>query len=195
MRKAKNLYIIAGPNGSGKTTFARRFLPNYADCTHFINADLIAQGLSPFSPVVAAMKAGRLVLKEIEELSTKGLSFAFETTLSGKTYISLLNKLKSKGYRIHIFFLWIPNSNLALERIKDRVESGGHDVPAVDVRRRFRRSIENFLQIYKPLADAWMLFDNSGEKHNLVAQKRDGKLAVNSQDLYKKITKGNGNGK
>ena len=125
----KNLYIIAGPNGSGKTTFARKFLPDRTDCTQFINADLIAQGLSPFSPVVAAMKAGRLVLKEIEELSGKGLSFAFETTLSGKTYISLLNKLRNRGYRIHLFFLWIPSSILALERIKERVKSGGHDAP------------------------------------------------------------------
>src|SRR3989338_8067228 len=189
----KNLYIIAGPNGSGKTTFAKKFLPKY--CTHFINADLIAQGLSPFSPVIAAMKAGRLVLQEIEEMSGKGISFAFETTLSGKTYLSLLNKLKNKGYRIHLFFLWIPNSNLALERIKDRVASGGHDVPAVDVRRRFRRSIENFFKVYEPAADAWMLFDNSGEKHRLVAQKTDGKLIVKDPDLYKKISKGNENGK
>ena len=191
--KTKNLYIIAGPNGSGKTTFAKKFLPKY--CTHFINADLIAQGLSPFSPVAAAMKAGRLVLKEIEEMSGKGASFAFETTLSGKTYLSLLNKLKNKGYRIHLFFLWIPNSGLALERIKDRVASGGHDVPAVDVRRRFRRSIENFFKIYEPLLNTWMLYDNSGSEPLLVAEKIGDKLSVKDEDLFKTISKGNGNGK
>ncbi len=189
----KNLYIIAGPNGSGKTTFAKRFLPKY--CTHFINADLIAQGLSPFSPTVAAMKAGRLVLKEIEEKSTQGISFAFETTLSGKTYLLLLNKLKNKGYRIHLFFLWIPSSALALERIKDRVASGGHSVPAVDVRRRFRRSIENFLKVYEPMLDTWMLYDNSESEPRLIAEKIDGEIAAKNQDLFTKISKGNGNGK
>ncbi len=190
---SKNLYIIAGPNGSGKTTFAKRFLPKH--CTHFINADLIAQGLSPFSPVIAAMKAGRLVLKEIEEMSERGVNFAFETTLSGKTYLSLLNKLKTKGYRTHIFFLWIPNSNLALERIKDRVAGGGHHVPAVDVRRRFRRSIDNFFKVYEPLLDTWMLYDNSESEPRLVAEKIDGKVSVKEDDLFKKISKGNGNGK
>ncbi len=189
----KNLYIIAGPNGSGKTTFAKKFLPKY--CTHFINADLIAQGLSPFSPVIAAMKAGRLVLKEIEEMSEKGVNFAFETTLSGKTYLSLLNKLKTKGYRTHIFFLWIPNSNLALERIKDRVAGGGHNVPAVDVRRRFHRSIDNFFKVYEPLLDTWMLYDNSESEPRLVAEKINREVSVKDEGLFKKISKGNGNGK
>ena len=189
----KNLYIIAGPNGSGKTTFAKKFLPKY--CTHFINADLIAQGLSPFSPVVAAMKAGRLVLKEIEEMSGKGVSFAFETTLSGKTYLSLLSKLKDKGYRIHLFFLWIPNPSLALERIKDRVADGGHNVPAVDVRRRFKRSMENFLKTYQPLLDTWMLYDNSESEPRLIAEKINGEISVKDVDLFRKISKGNGNGK
>jgi len=193
--KTKNVYIIAGPNGSGKTTFAKKFLPHYADCTPFINADLIAQGLSPFSPTVAAMKAGRLVLREIKEMSTQGVSFAFETTLSGKTYLSLLNKLKDQGYRTHLFFLWIPHLNLALERIKDRVLSGGHPVPQVDVKRRFRRSIDNFFKFYEPLLDTWMLFDNAEEKHYLVAQKTEGKLMIKDQDRYRKISRGSENGK
>lgn len=192
--KTKNLYIIAGPNGSGKTTFAKEFLPFYARCENFINADLIAQGLSPFSPSVAAMKAGRLVLREIRGLAAKGADFAFETTLSGKTYLSFLKMLKGKGYRIHLFFLWIPSAELALGRIKDRVASGGHDVPAVDVRRRFRRSIENFLDVYESLLDSWMFFDNSEEKPRLVAEKTAGKLSIKDAELYNKILKGTRNG-
>lgn len=188
--KNKNVYIIAGPNGSGKTTFARKFLPLYAHCEHFINADLIAQGLSPFSPRIAAMKAGRLVLNEIRELSTKGLSFAFETTLSGRTSLSLLKSFKKKGYQIHLFFLWIPDSRLALERIKGRVASGGHAVPAADVRRRFRRSVENFFEIYEPLLDAWMLFDNSEEVPHLVAEKTGDKLFLRDIRVYREISKG-----
>jgi predicted ABC-type ATPase len=121
----KNVYIIAGPNGSGKTTFARKFLPDYAKCKNFVNADLIAQGLSPFSPRSAAIKAGRLVLEQIHSLAGRNAEFAFETTLSGKAYLTFLKALKEKGYTISLFFLWIPNSELALVRIKDRVAEGG----------------------------------------------------------------------
>lgn len=140
------------------------------------------------------MKAGRLVLKEIEEMSEKGVSFAFETTLSGKTYLALLKRLKNKGYQIHLFFLWIPNPSLALERIKDRVKSGGHNVPAVDVRRRFHRSIENFLYTYQLMLDSWMLFDNSRETPHLVAEKTGEKLSIKDTELYGRILKGSRNG-
>ena len=139
-------------------------------------------------------KAGRLVLKEIQELSGKGISFAFETTLSGKTYLSLIKSLKSKGYQIHLFFLWIPSPDLALARIKDRVASGGHDVPATDVRRRFRRSVENFFKVYEPHLNSWMLFDNSEQTPRLVAEKAGGKLLIKDTELFSKISKGNGNG-
>ena len=115
--------------------------------------------------------------------------------MHGKTYLSLLNRLKNKGYRIHLFFLWIPNSNLALERIKDRVAGGGHDVPAVDVRRRFRRSIDNFFKVYEPLLDTWMLYDNSAAEPVLIAEKIGEQLSIKNEDSYGKISKGNGNGK
>jgi predicted ABC-type ATPase len=191
----KNIYIIAGPNGSGKTTFAKRFLPNYADCTHFINAELIAQGLSPFSPVVAAMKAGRIVLKEIGDFSNRGVSFAFETTLSGKTYLTLLKKLKAKGYLIHLFFLWIPSPSLALERIKDRVRSGGHHVPAADVKRRFGRSVKNFFGPYQSLLDSWMLFDNSQAASLLVAERAGSRLKVYDTTMCAVMARGMENAK
>lgn len=185
----KNVYIVAGPNGSGKTTFARTFLPDYAKCEHFVNADLIAQGLSPFSPRASAMKAGRLVLEQVHSLADKGIDFAFETTLSGKSYISFLKDLKNNNYSINIFFLWIPDAGLAIDRIKDRVLGGGHHVPAADVRRRFCRGVYNFLNYYKPLADTWLLFDNADTVPRLIAQEKNHKLDVINETLFGHITK------
>src|SRR5512136_1462155 len=147
------LYVIAGPNGAGKTTFALEFLPNYAKTFEFINADLIAGGLSPFVPERAAIKAGRIMLEQIQILSSRRKDFGFETTLSGKGYVSLFKDLKKKGYEIHLFFLWIPNPELAIERIADRVRRGGHKIPEDIVRRRFDRGLKNFFQIYRPLVD------------------------------------------
>lgn len=187
--KTKNIYIIAGPNGSGKTTFARKFLPEYAKCRNFVNADLIAQGLSPFSPSAAAIKAGRLVLEQIHSLAGKNVDFAFETTLSGKSYVRLLTALKKKGYAINLFFLWIPNAELALSRIRDRVSAGGHDVPAVDVKRRFYRGICNFFEYYKPLSDTWLLFNNADASPRLIAKEKSGKTEVVDRELFEKIIK------
>jgi predicted ABC-type ATPase len=185
----KNVYIIAGPNGSGKTTFAKKFLPDYAKCPNFVNADLIAQGLSPFSPRAAAIKAGRLVLEQIRNLAEKNVDFSFETILAGKSYISFLKALKGKGYSINIFFLWVPNAELAIDRIKDRVASGGHDVPAVDVKRRFNRGLYNFLNYYKPLADTWLLFNNADAVPQLIAQDKGGKAEILDKILFEKIIK------
>jgi len=187
--KNRNVYIIAGPNGAGKTTFAVKFLPEYVGCPNFVNADLIAQGLSPFSPGAAAIKAGKLVLEQIHRFANRGVDFAFETTLSGKLYVNLFKSLKIKGYKIHLFFLWIPDADLALSRIETRVARGGHNVPAEDVIRRFRRSISNFFRLYQPFLDSWSLLDNTGPIPILIAEKKNGKIVVVNEDLFDRIVK------
>lgn len=187
--KNKNIYIIAGPNGSGKTTFAIKFLPGYANCPNFINADLIAHGLSPFSPRTVAIKSGRLVLSQIRDFTAKEADFAFETTLSGKSFINLFRKMKGSGYKLHLFFLWIPTPELAIARIKDRVAEGGHDVPANDVRRRFSRGIYNFFKYYKSIVNSWMFFDNSGSSPNLIAKRSNDRLDIIKGDIYREIIK------
>ncbi len=184
----KNVYVVAGPNGSGKTTFAREFLPNYAKCPNFVNADLIAQGLSPFAPRSAAIKAGRLVLSRIHEFSRDGADFGFETTLSGKTHLRLFRRLEACGYKVHIFFLWVPGPELSLLRIKNRVADGGHNVPAADVSRRFNRSICNFFHVYQPFTHSWMLFDNSGATPVLAAKGANGSVTIENNGVYSGIT-------
>jgi len=186
----RNVYVIAGPNGAGKTTFAIKFLPDYVRCPNFVNPDLIAQGLSPFSPRAAAIKAGRLVLEQIHEFANRALDFAFETTLSGKLYVNLFKSLRKKGYKIHIFFLWIPDADLGVSRITSRVAQGGHDVPVRDVLRRFNRSIENFFKLYQSFADSWMLFDNAGPTPILIAERKNSKLRIIDESSYNNIVKG-----
>jgi predicted ABC-type ATPase len=153
--------VIAGPNGAGKTTFAREFLPREAGIVRFVNADLIAGGLSPLKPSLAAAAAGRMVLKELDRLAKAGESFAFETTLSGLAYAKRLARWKAAGYRIQIVFLKLESPELALKRIASRVKEGGHDVPKEDVLRRFERGWWNFLSEYRHLADDWSVYDNS----------------------------------
>jgi len=188
-----NLYVIAGPNGAGKTTFARKFLPDYAKCLEFVNVDLIANGISPFEPQRAALRAGRIMLEQIHSLAERGLDFGFETTLSGKTYVRLLQGMKKGGYLIHIFFLWICNAELAVERIKLRVRNGGHSIPEAIVRRRFARSFPNFLRFYKPLADSWTIFDNSADVPKMIAVEESGKTEILDPDLFKILLKYKGN--
>jgi len=183
-----NLYIIAGPNGAGKTTFARKFLPEYVECLEFVNADLIAGGLSPFAPEKAAIHAGRLMLEQIHSLVKRGLDFGFETTLAGKTYVKLLRDIR-KRYLIHIFFLWIPNVELAIERINLRVRNGGHHIPEAIVHRRFSRSLPNFLRFYQPLADSWTIFDNSGDDPRMIAFEESGNIEILDPDLLNVLLK------
>jgi len=182
------LYVIAGPNGAGKTTFAREFLPKYAENTNFVNADLIAQGISPFSPEAAAVRAGKLVVNEIHLFAKRRVSFAFETTLSGRSYLNLFRQLRRTGYKVHIFFLWVDTIEISSARIRGRVLKGGHDVPESVQRRRFGRSIRNFLVDYRPLADSWYLFNNSGAEPERVAELERGRLRIIKPDDYSVLT-------
>jgi predicted ABC-type ATPase len=186
---APKLYVIAGPNGSGKTTFVFRFLPYYADCSNFVNADLIASGLSPFSPEVAAIKAGKLMLDEIDAFKKQRVDFAFETTLAGKTYVPLLKEMRTNGYEVQIYYLWLRSVDLALERVANRVAAGGHDVPAETVRRRFERGLHNLFHLYHDLVDSWILFDNSGDTPRAIANEEAGVLTITDATLFEEIAR------
>jgi predicted ABC-type ATPase len=187
--KKPSLYVIACPNGSGKTTFSKKFLPDYVECLEFVNVDLIAKGLSPFTPERAILQAGRIMLEQIHSLGNRGIDFGFETTLAGKTYLKLLNELKQKGYSIHLFFLWIKSVKLALERIELRVQQGGHSIPEATVRRRFRRGIFNFFHKYQPIVDSWVIFDNSEDIPKMIAFKESGKLEILDPAIFDMLLK------
>jgi predicted ABC-type ATPase len=165
---SRKIIIIAGPNGAGKTTFARAFLPEEAQCPRFINADLIAAGLSPFAPEAEAFKAGRLMLGEIAACTAKGESFGFETTLSGLGYLRHIEGWRQQGYHVALFFLSLPTPELAIARVAERVKQGGHNIPEPVIRRRFLSGKTNFERHYRHAVDAWALYDNSGDSPVLI---------------------------
>ena len=167
-RRKPRCIIIAGPNGAGKTTFARDYLPGIARLIHFVNADLIAGGISPLRPELAAIAAGRMVLRELSRLVEARTEFAFESTLSGLHYAKRLEDWKGRGYLIEIVYIRLASPQLALSRIASRVRQGGHDVPRTDVIRRFKRGWTNFLNVYRPLADHWAVYENSESKPRLL---------------------------
>jgi predicted ABC-type ATPase len=160
--------LIAGPNGAGKTTFAREYLPNDARVVNFVNADLIATGLSPLKPELAAVAAARLVLEELDRLTSLRADFAWESTLSGLTYAKRIQEMKQLGYHVEIIYLQLASPKLALRRIAGRVRQGGHNVKKADVLRRFLRSWLNFQTTYRPLADAWTVYENSTRPPTLI---------------------------
>ena len=167
-RRKPRCIIIGGPNGAGKTTFARDYLPTIAGLIHFINADLIAGGISPLHPELAAVTAGRLVLRELSRLVHAKAEFAFESTLSGLRYAKHIKDWKKRGYLIEILYIRLASPQLALKRVAARVRQGGHDVPRTDVIRRFNRGWVNFLDVYRPLADHWAIYENSRSKPELL---------------------------
>ena len=163
MTPDKTILIIAGPNGAGKTTFAREFLLNEANCPTFVNADLIAAGLNPLQPEQEAMAAGRMMLNMIDDYVSQGRSFAFETTLSGRGYARMIPRWQEQGYRVRLYFLTLPGSDFAVNRVRQRVAEGGHHVPEEVIRRRFDAGRRNFDTIYRELVDEWSLYDCSGD--------------------------------
>ena len=158
--RSPTIYVIAGCNGAGKTTFAKEFLPKEVKCLRFLNADEIARGLSPFKPSAGAVRAARLLITQVDECLRGRDTFALETTLSGKTYIRLFQRARKLGFEIELHYLWLSSPAQAVARVRLRVKQGGHHVPAADIRRRFKRSLVHLLDDYLPLATRWAVWDS-----------------------------------
>ena len=167
----KDLYIIAGCNGAGKTTASFTILPEILNCKEFVNADEIAKGLSPFQPEKVSIEAGRIMLERINDLLNSQENFAFETTLATKSYRSKIFLAREKGYNVTLLFFWLRNADLAIERVRTRVIEGGHHIETEVIRRRYKNGIKNLFEIYLPIVDEIMIFDNSEGKHDLIAEK------------------------
>ena len=181
--------VFAGPNGAGKSTHADAILAALKVET-FVNADYIARGLSGRNTDVVAFEAGRIMLKRLRQLGDTGFDFAFESTLSSRTFAPFLRKLKAQGYQVVIYYFSLANATLAVNRVKIRVIQGGHDVPADVVRRRFGRSLSNFFTIYAPLANQWALFDNSSSPQALpVAAQLADELIITEAKTWQKLQK------
>lgn len=177
-RVMPDLFIIAGPNGAGKTTYARRFLPEEMRCHEFVNADLIAAGLSPFRPASAGFEAGRIMVQRLKLLRAERRDFSFETTLSGYGYVAMLEEMRAAGYRIRLDFLWIRDLDISRQRVSSRVVKGGHNIPVEVQQRRFGKGIRLLAEHYRPLIHWWRLYDNTGACPHLVVQEKDGVVEV-----------------
>lgn len=167
-----NLYIIAGPNGAGKTTAAYNLLPEVLHCPNFVNADEIARGLSPFAPETVSIQAGRIMLQRIDELLPQKVDFAIETTLSTRSYVQLVHRAQALGYKVHLIFFFLENEEQAKARVAQRVRNGGHDIPEEDIRRRFTRGIYNLINLYMPICDSVLVYNNMRTPAQLVARKK-----------------------
>ncbi len=183
------LHVIAGPNGVGKTTFANRYLPEEIQQLEFVNADLIARGLSPFDPDSVSLEAGRIALLRIKELLRERKSFTWETTLSGRSAAVWLTVARENGYTIKAYFLWVRDVEVTLQRIRQRVLEGGHDIPADVARRRFFKTIQNFFGIYRQLFDSWKLIENEANRRRLIAVEKNGRLALRDEARFNAILK------
>jgi predicted ABC-type ATPase len=187
-----NIFVIAGPNGAGKSTAARTMLPNFLNCAEFVNADDIARGLSAFRPASVALLAGRMMLKRLSELAKQQVDFAFETTLSSRSLVPWLRKRQAEGFDVHLLYLWLPSPDLAVARVAARVQAGGHGLAETDIRRRYKRSRDNFLELFMPLANTWEVYDNSQSEPVLVAFGGQGEpLAITASEVWQSLTEKN----
>ena len=155
------IYILAGPNGAGKTTFANSFLPTFANCREFLNADLIAAGLAPFAPETQAIRASELLLGRIRELVAVRATFSFETTLAARSYRTSIHEWRRLGYRVVLYFIWLPSPELAIQRVAKRVREGGHNIPDAVVRRRYARGLANLFDLYIPIVTTVCVYDGA----------------------------------
>ena len=165
----KNLYIVSGCNGAGKTTASYTVLPEILECREFVNADEIARGLSPFNAEGVAIEAGRLMLQRIEELLKEDVTFAIETTLATRSYVNLVKRAQRQGYRVNLLYFWLSSPELAMRRVAERVSKGGHDIPEEIIRRRYTAGINNLFMLFMPAVDYWAIFDNSATPRRIVA--------------------------
>lgn len=191
----KNLYIISGCNGVGKTTASFSILPSLLNCKEFVNADEIAKGISPFNPESAAIEAGRIMIDRISELIKKGNTFAFETTLATKSFKEKIIKAKSLNYNVILVYFWLENVNLAIERVKLRVSEGGHNIPEDVIVRRYYRGINNLFDIYLDIVDEYILVDNTENKIEVIVERRQNKdLTIFNHNKFDKIKEQYGKG-
>lgn len=166
---AKNLYIISGCNGAGKTTASYTVLPEILGCKEFVNADEIARGLSPFNPSSVAIEAGRLMLQRIDDLLARDENFSIETTLATRSYVNLVKRAKKQDYCVRLLYFWLDSPQLAMRRVAERVSKGGHDIAKGTITRRYAAGIDNLFRLFIPLVDYWAVFDNSDTPRKTVA--------------------------
>ena len=182
-----NLYIIAGPNGAGKTTASFNLLPDILHCPNFVNADEIARGLSPFAPETVSFQAGRIMLKRIDELLQQKVDFAIETTLATRSYVQLVHRAQELGYKVHLIFFFLENEEQAIQRVAQRVSNGGHNIPEEDIRRRFKRGIYNLLNLYMPICDSVLVYNNIKSPAQLVARKKASTMDIVEEEMWNQL--------
>jgi predicted ABC-type ATPase len=183
----KNLYILAGCNGAGKTTAAYAMLPELLGCREFVNADEIARGLSPFQPETVSVQAGRLMLSRLQELLAAGESFALETTLATRIYLPFIKQAQAQGYYVSLLFFWLSSADAAVHRVRIRVQEGGHSIPEPVIRRRYEGGLRHFFTRYRSVVDSWVFVNNNGKLGEVIAQGIAGNTLITNAEIWQRL--------